>query len=71
MTKQTDDTPTQALLTARAVCEHFGGISDMTLWRWLHAKENPFPPPLKINKRRYWRASDVADFESRARGDGR
>ena len=34
-----------------------GGISDMTLWRWIN--ERDFPQPVYIGNRRYWKESDV------------
>ena len=36
-----------------------GGISDMTLWRWLQDEELNFPKPFYIGRRRYWREADV------------
>jgi predicted DNA-binding transcriptional regulator AlpA len=38
----------------RSLC---GGISDMTLWRWIN--ERDFPKPIYIGNRRYWKESDV------------
>jgi predicted DNA-binding transcriptional regulator AlpA len=46
----------------------YGGISDMTLWRWLRDLEMKFPPPVMIRRRRYWREADLADFDRRAAG---
>jgi len=40
----------------RHIC---GGVSDMTLWRWLHDESLSFPRPIYIGKRRYWREADV------------
>jgi predicted DNA-binding transcriptional regulator AlpA len=43
-----------------------GGISDMTLWRWLNDDNLDFPRPIYIGKRRYWKEADViAWLESR------
>lgn len=42
--------------TVRGLC---GGISDMTLWRWLNDPEMGFPRPIYIARRRYWREADV------------
>lgn len=36
-----------------------GGISDMTLHRWLNNPALGFPRPIKINNLRYWRVADV------------
>ncbi len=49
-------------LTAPQVCERYS-ITDMTLWRWLINQELGFPAPIKINRRRYFRESDLIDWE--------
>jgi predicted DNA-binding transcriptional regulator AlpA len=36
-----------------------GGISDMSLWRWLNEPSYKFPKPIYIGSRRYWREADV------------
>jgi len=44
-----------------------GGISDMTLWRYLNDEALNFPQPIYINRRRLWREGDViAWLESQA-----
>lgn len=40
----------------RVMC---GDICDMTLYRWLNDAQMDFPKPIVINRRRYWRASDI------------
>jgi len=40
----------------RALC---GGISDMTLWRWLNDQSLDFPRPIYLGRRRYWRETEV------------
>lgn len=47
------------LIPAAAVRDALGGISDMTLWRWLNDDALNFPKPIKIQKRRYWRAEEI------------
>lgn len=47
------------LISANAVREMFGGVSDMTLWRWLADPELNLPRPIYIGRRRYWREADV------------
>lgn len=47
------------LISASAVRELCGGISDMTLWRWLADPELNFPRPIYIGRRRYWREADM------------
>ncbi|KIX17034.1 AlpA family transcriptional regulator [Paracoccus sp. 228] len=36
-----------------------GGISDMTLWRWLNDQSMGFPRPIYLGRRRYWREAEV------------
>lgn len=48
------------LITAGAVRNTLGGVSDMCLWRWINHPNMGFPQPLKINRRRYWRQADIA-----------
>ncbi|WP_370275110.1 helix-turn-helix transcriptional regulator [Pararhodobacter marinus] len=36
-----------------------GGISDMTLWRWLSDQALNFPRPIYLGRRRYWREAEV------------
>jgi predicted DNA-binding transcriptional regulator AlpA len=53
-------------IPASEVREICGGVSDMSLYRWLRDPELNFPRPLYIARRRYWRAADViAWLESR------
>ncbi len=51
---------TSKLITATAVRAAFGGVSDMTLWRWINDPALNFPKPIRIQARRYWYESDVA-----------
>lgn len=41
------------------VCELCGGVSDMSLHRWLNNPKLNFPKPIYISRRRYWREADV------------
>lgn len=59
-----EGTPTpiadDVLLGAQQVCSRLGGISLMTLWRWLGSDLVQFPQPtLRINNRRYWSAESI------------
>lgn len=45
--------------TVRQIC---GGISDMSLWRWLNDPALGFPKPIRIGNRRYWREADIIAF---------
>ena len=47
------------LISAAAVRDLCGGISDMTLWRWIHDSKLEFPKPVYICKRRFWREADI------------
>ncbi len=50
----------KVLLTARQVCAMVGGISQMTLWRWLGSDAVRFPKPtMRVNKRRFWSAESI------------
>jgi predicted DNA-binding transcriptional regulator AlpA len=53
----------EVLLTAQQVCARLGGISAMTLWRWLGSEPLQFPEPtVRINKRRYWSAASIRQW---------
>ena len=52
-----------ALISARTVRAELGGISDMTLWRWLNRSDLCFPRPLVIARRRYWRRTDIEKWK--------
>ena len=51
---------TSKLMTATAVRTAFGGVSDMTLWRWINDPALNFPKPIRIQARRYWRDVEIA-----------
>lgn len=42
-----------------AVCDLCGGVSSMTLWRWMNDPQKGFPRPIYVGRRRYWREADV------------
>lgn len=50
------------LIPSAAVREICGGISDMSLWRWLNDPDLGFPKPIVIQRRRYWREADVVSW---------
>jgi predicted DNA-binding transcriptional regulator AlpA len=56
---------TVTYLNAAQVRTRYGGVSDMALWRWLHDEKLGFPQPIRINGRRFWKASDLIDWERR------
>jgi hypothetical protein len=57
--------PADLYLTAAQVRARYGGVTSMTIWRWLHDPELQFPAPLLIQRRRYWRRHDLLEFERR------
>lgn len=62
-----EDNPTavseKSLISARTVRAELGGISDMTLWRWLNRSDLGFPQPVVIARRRYWRRVDIENWK--------
>ncbi|RKF22731.1 AlpA family phage regulatory protein [Altericroceibacterium spongiae] len=47
------------LIGSAAVRELCGGISDMSIWRWLNDETLNFPKPIYISRRRYWREAEI------------
>lgn len=47
------------LITAATVRELCGGVTDMTIWRWVQRSDLDFPKPLKIGRRNYWREAEI------------
>ena len=54
-------------LTATNVCNRLG-ISKIGLYRWLRDERLNFPQPVIVRKRRYFRMSDLAQWEKHAPG---
>lgn len=54
------------LIPARKARQELGGISDMTLYRWLSDESMGFPRPIYIKTRRYFDASELAAFKEAA-----
>lgn len=52
-------------LTATQLSRRFG-ISQMSLWRWLHDAKLNFPAPVQIRERNYWRLEEIVDWERKA-----
>lgn len=59
MSCKTDQLDQIKLVKASRLLELCGGISDMSLHRWLNDPELNFPKPIYISRRRYWREADV------------
>jgi predicted DNA-binding transcriptional regulator AlpA len=61
----------EVLLAAQQVRSWLGGISQMTLWRWLASDVVQFPQPtMRINNRRYWSAGSIRRWLSDRRSQG-
>lgn len=48
-------------ITPKQIRARFGGISEMTLWRWEHDARLGFPKAVLINRRKYY---DLAEIEA-------
>ena len=53
----------QTYLPASQVRTRYG-VSDMSLWRWLHHNSLGFPHPLRINGRQFWKLEDLECWEA-------
>jgi len=53
------------LIPAKKVREELGGISDMTLYRWLSDPALDFPKPIYIKTRRYFDSDQLSAFKER------
>ena len=53
---------TEQFLPARQVWNRHG-VTSMTLWRWLKNTDLKFPLPMRIGRLRYWRVSDLVEWE--------
>jgi predicted DNA-binding transcriptional regulator AlpA len=61
----------EVLLTAQQVCKKLGGISHMTLWRWLGSDVVRFPQPtMRVNKRRFWSAGSIRRWLAERSSEG-
>lgn len=61
----------EAYATAKQVRRRYGGISDMTLWRWCRDERLAFPKPITIHGRRFWRYSELGEWELKRLARGR
>lgn len=58
----------QKYLFAKEVCARLGGISDMTLWRWVNDPDLNFPKPVYVRRRRLFKEEELeAWLEQRQR----
>jgi hypothetical protein len=62
------------LLSAIEVRRMLGGVSDVTLSRWMNDARVGLPRPVKfgarLNARRFWRRGDINRFIEAQRGSG-
>lgn len=49
-------------ITTKKVRELCGGVSEMTIIRWLKRDELNFPRPIYINSRRYWKRCEIESW---------
>ena len=50
-------------VSSKRIRERYDDISDMTLWRWENDILLGFPKPIRINRRKYWRLSELISWE--------
>lgn len=53
----TSESVRDPLLSSREVKARLGGVSDMTVHRWL--QRGILPAPVQIARRNYWRSSEI------------
>ena len=51
------------LIAAQPLRELLGGVSDMTILRWMEARQFPQPVVAGGKGRRFWRLKDVAAWQ--------
>ena len=49
-------------IISKKVWELLGGISDMSLWHFLHYKKLESPKPISINRRRFWSNEELKQW---------
>ena len=55
-------------LKSKQLRHRYGGVSDMTIWRWLRDPDLGFPKPLYIRGIRYWDEEELDAFDAAQRG---
>lgn len=55
---------TQVFLSSRQVKERYGNASDMWLWRRENEEASTFPRAVRIHGRRFWKLSELENWES-------
>lgn len=62
--KQSDE----ELITASAARAELGNVSESTIWRW--ERDGILPLAKRINKRKFWLRSEIAELKRRASAPG-
>lgn len=59
------------LIKSAQLRARLGGISDMTLWRWVRKEINPLPQPIKIGDGsvNFWRVKEIETWLAAARSE--
>jgi predicted DNA-binding transcriptional regulator AlpA len=65
-----DEQEEAVFLNSTQVRQRYGGISDMTRWRWLNDENLGFPRPIVINRRRLFPLSALLAFEAGKASEG-
>src|SRR5262245_58765845 len=60
MDRRSGAVPQVIYRNAPQVRARYGGICEMTLWRWMHSTKLGFPKPVRINGRRLWTEESLA-----------
>jgi predicted DNA-binding transcriptional regulator AlpA len=50
-------------ITRKALRARYGGISEMTIWRWERDERLGFPKPTEINHRKYYDLTEIVNWE--------
>ena len=50
------------LINSQDLREMFGGVSKMTVHRWLKDPQLNFPKPIFISRRRFWREAELIEY---------
>jgi predicted DNA-binding transcriptional regulator AlpA len=68
MPKLTQNPDEGMLLTAVKTRQRYGNVTEMTLYRWERDAKFDFPKPVRINSRKYFRLSELQEWERRQVG---
>jgi predicted DNA-binding transcriptional regulator AlpA len=60
-----------ALMSVRQVCQFFGGVSKMSLYRWAKDPASGFPAPFHVGQKSYWVRRDILAFRDLKRRQAR